>query len=136
MGFMIDDLRIMRYDFPLICNTLLSISKEVLTNPLLKAKQKLDIMKKLIHLLLLFISCLCFNSCEEKATNTETVAVEESTTPSSKVGLNKYISVKLTTDISQLSDKEKQMLPILIEAAKIMDELFWYEAYGTKEKGH
>ncbi len=26
------------------------------------------------------------------------------------------------------------MLPILIEAAKIMDELFWYEAYGTKEK--
>ena len=91
-------------------------------------------MKKLIQLLPLFLSCLCFNSCEEKTTNTEKTAVEERTTPTSKVALDKYTSVKLTTDISQLSAKEKQMLPILIEAAKIMDELFWYEAYGTKEK--
>ncbi|HAS44699.1 MAG TPA: Zn-dependent hydrolase [Microscillaceae bacterium] len=43
-----------------------------------------------------------------------------------------YQTVKLTTDLSQLSDKEKQMLPLMIEAAKIMDELFWLQAYGDK----
>ena len=44
-----------------------------------------------------------------------------------------YKNVKLTTDLSQLSDKEKQMIPLMIEASEIMDELFWYEAYGKKD---
>ncbi len=44
-----------------------------------------------------------------------------------------YQEVKLTTDISQLSDNEKQMIPLMIEVSKIMDELFWYEAYGKKD---
>ncbi len=47
--------------------------------------------------------------------------------------LEDYKTVKLTTDLSQLSDNEKAMLPKLIEAAKIMDELFWFEAYGDKD---
>ncbi len=34
--------------------------------------------------------------------------------------------------LSMLSEKEKQMIPILIEVSKIMDELFWQEAYGDK----
>ncbi|MEP1096523.1 MAG: Zn-dependent hydrolase [Cyclobacteriaceae bacterium] len=45
-----------------------------------------------------------------------------------------YKTVKLTTDLSVLSEKEKQMIPLLIEASKIMDDLFWYEAYGDKEE--
>ncbi|WP_421764805.1 dipeptidyl-peptidase 3 family protein [Ekhidna sp.] len=44
-----------------------------------------------------------------------------------------YKNVKLTTDISQLSESEKQMIPLMIEVSKIMDELFWYEAYGKKD---
>lgn len=44
--------------------------------------------------------------------------------------LQKYVSVKLTSDLSALSAGEKQMIPLLIEAAQVMDELFWYEAYG------
>ncbi|MBN2610611.1 MAG: Zn-dependent hydrolase [Bacteroidales bacterium] len=40
----------------------------------------------------------------------------------------------LTTDITKLSDKEKEMIPILIEAAKLMDDIFWQEAYGDKEE--
>ncbi len=47
--------------------------------------------------------------------------------------LAQFKTVKLTTDISQLSDKEKQMIPLLIEAAKIMDDLFWLQAYGNKD---
>ncbi len=41
-----------------------------------------------------------------------------------------YKTVKLTTDLSKLADHEKQMIPLMIEAAKIMDELFWFESYG------
>lgn len=47
--------------------------------------------------------------------------------------LAKYVPVRLTTDLGMLSDKDKQIIPILIEAAKVMDELFWYEAYGDKD---
>ncbi len=48
--------------------------------------------------------------------------------------LDDYKKVRLTTDISVLSDSEKQMIPKLIGAAKIMDELFWYESYGDKDE--
>ncbi len=44
-----------------------------------------------------------------------------------------YKEVKLTTDLSKLADHEKKMIPLMIEAAKIMDELFWFESYGKKD---
>ncbi|HYQ59235.1 MAG TPA: Zn-dependent hydrolase [Draconibacterium sp.] len=47
---------------------------------------------------------------------------------------DEFTSFKLTTDLSVLSEKEKQMLPVLLKAAKIMDQLFWQEAYGDKEE--
>ena len=91
-------------------------------------------MKSLIATCSLLVGLCLLISCEQKSTTSTETTNEENTTPTTKGGLDKYTSVRLTTDISQLSDKEKQMIPILIEAAKIMDELFWYEAYGTKEK--
>lgn len=48
--------------------------------------------------------------------------------------LDQYATVRLTTDLSQLSPQQKQMIPILIEAGEIMNELFWYEAYGAQEE--
>jgi hypothetical protein len=33
-----------------------------------------------------------------------------------------------------LTEKEKQMLPLLLEAAQIMDEIFWTQAYGNKNE--
>ncbi|MBD54429.1 MAG: hypothetical protein CMM05_05005, partial [Rhodopirellula sp.] len=45
-------------------------------------------------------------------------------------GIDQYAVVDLTTDLSQLTDKQRQMLPLLMEAGKIMDNCFWYEAYG------
>lgn len=47
--------------------------------------------------------------------------------------LAKYTPFKLTTDLSKLSDNQKKMIPLLIQAGEIMDELFWYESYGDKE---
>lgn len=46
---------------------------------------------------------------------------------------NVYTEFTLTTDVSQLTEDEKAVIPILIEAAKIMDGLFWQEAYGDKD---
>ena len=48
--------------------------------------------------------------------------------------VNAFIEVELTTDISHLSENEKEMLPLLFEAAQIMDDIFWTQAYGDKEK--
>ncbi len=46
--------------------------------------------------------------------------------------INQFAVVKLTTDISKLTEKEKQIIPILIETAKIMDNLFWLQTLGDK----
>ena len=48
--------------------------------------------------------------------------------------INQYAVVDLKTDLSQLTEKQRQMLPILMEAGKIMDNCFWYEAYGPRRK--
>jgi hypothetical protein len=48
--------------------------------------------------------------------------------------IDKYAEYTLTTDISHLSENEKEMLPLLFEAADIMDQLFWKENYGNKQE--
>jgi len=57
---------------------------------------------------------------------------EEKTEIQKKV--EEYASFKLTTDMSVLTEKEKQMIPLLLKVAKIMDEIFWVEAFGDKSK--
>ena len=48
--------------------------------------------------------------------------------------LNIYAPVQLTADLSALSARQKQMLPLLIAASDIMDDLFWLQAYGDREE--
>ena len=45
-----------------------------------------------------------------------------------------FATVKLTTDLSSLTENERAMIPHLIEAAKVMDRIFWTQAYGDKEE--
>lgn len=47
--------------------------------------------------------------------------------------VDEYVKVDLTSNISHLTDKEKQMLPLLFDAAQIMDDIFWIQTYGNKE---
>ena len=44
-----------------------------------------------------------------------------------------YAPFTLTADLSHLSDGQKEMVGLLIEAAKIMDDLFWRQAYGDRD---
>ncbi len=45
--------------------------------------------------------------------------------------LAQYATVELSTDMSVLTDRERAMLPLLIEAAGPMTDLFWRQAYGN-----
>lgn len=47
--------------------------------------------------------------------------------------LAKYTTVRLTTDVSVLSESERAMIPLLIDAAKAMEEPYWLQAYGDRE---
>lgn len=47
--------------------------------------------------------------------------------------LSIFAPVTLTADISHLSENEKQMLPLLFDAAAIMDEIFWQQTIGNKD---
>lgn len=59
--------------------------------------------------------------------------LKTASTESTPVNPEKYTTFTLTTDMKQLSPNEKRMLPYLIQAADIMNDLFWYEAYGKKD---
>lgn len=45
-----------------------------------------------------------------------------------------YADVGLTTDLSHLSDNQKEMIGLLIEAAKITDDIFWLQVWGDKDE--
>lgn len=44
-----------------------------------------------------------------------------------------YETVKLTTNINDLTVTDRKILPLLIQAAKIMDGLFWQQAYPQRD---
>lgn len=58
---------------------------------------------------------------------------EEKPTPMQEL-LDKYAVFELKTDLSHLSENQKQMLSYLFEAADIMNNVFWKQAFGDKEK--
>ncbi len=74
---------------------------------------------------------LLLSHCTTPEKSSQENAISETSPMKEKVDI--YKNVKLTTDISKLSENEKQMIPLMIEVSKIMDELFWYEAYGKKD---
>ena len=47
--------------------------------------------------------------------------------------LAQYTTVRLTTDLSKLSENERRMIPLLIDAARSMDAIFWRQAYGNRD---
>jgi hypothetical protein len=49
--------------------------------------------------------------------------------PGNEQRLDIYYPVDLTADLSSLSKKQKQMISLLIDASKIMDDLFWKQAF-------
>lgn len=85
-------------------------------------------MRKLsLFLSIVFLSFIAFSACQS-AGETEQKQDDPQDARSAM-----YTKVRLATDLGTLSEKQEQMIPILIEVAQIMDGIFWQQAYGDKE---
>lgn len=72
---------------------------------------------------------ISLGGCETPAGDTGTAAasdVEEK--------LAQYTTVRLTTDVSVLTEAERAMIPILMEAAEAMTDVFWQQSYGERDE--
>lgn len=98
----------------------------------------MTIQKTSKNAILAMAICFSFWQCSPEKTTTTDVATDTTTVveePKNElVRSDIYATFALTTDLSTLSESEKKMIPLLIEAAKIMDALFWKQAYiGNKD---
>jgi hypothetical protein len=78
----------------------------------------------------LFVSAMCAAMAAGPAPGGAAAAVEP--TPG-EYDLTAYATVRLQADLSGLSHNQRQLIPLLIEASQIMDDLFWRQAYGDRE---
>ena len=72
----------------------------------------------------------CEKPAEEK-TDSAAAAAQQGGSMASRIA--EYTTVKLSADTSTLTAKEKQMLPLLIDAAKAMDPIFWEQTWGSRD---
>jgi hypothetical protein len=66
------------------------------------------------------------SACAPEPSPEPEVAAVETVPPRPEI----YAEVRLDADLSELSDEQRQMIGLLIEASDIMDRLFWQQAYG------
>ncbi|BBN82449.1 hypothetical protein PA25_24340 [Pseudoalteromonas sp. A25] len=84
---------------------------------------------------LIIASSLALSACSEPTNNSpeaQSAQKEQSgytlvNTPQSRLDI--YTEVTLNTDLSHLSDNQKHMISKLIDASKIMDDLFWKQSF-------
>jgi hypothetical protein len=74
---------------------------------------------------LVLVAALTLPSCSPKA--------QRATEAAAKPRLTTYTEVALTADLGVLTDKERRMIPLLIDACQAMDEIFWMEACGARD---
>ncbi|MCK5041534.1 MAG: hypothetical protein KAR62_04535 [Sphingomonadales bacterium] len=74
---------------------------------------------------------LALASCDAVENNTSAESVWVSAEAEQR--WNIYTDFDLTSDISHLNDNQKEMVGLLIDAAKIMDDLYWLQAYGSRD---
>ena len=76
---------------------------------------------------------LFFSSCDSGEEATTPTADDTSTTDTVATvepRPSAYATFRLTTNLSEVGKNDRELIPLLIEAAKIMDTLFMWQAYG------
>ncbi|MEI8173342.1 MAG: Zn-dependent hydrolase [Deltaproteobacteria bacterium] len=86
--------------------------------------------KTIVFAMLAMFMAAMITSCGSSYKKNDQTSTKEDALMGAKV--NEFATVKLTTDLSALTEKEKQMIPILIDIAQIMDELYWEQTLGDK----
>ena len=75
----------------------------------------------------------CNNTGKENNNTEKKAAASDSLQKYVDSRLAIYEKVKLTTNLNSLTVSERKILPLLIQAAQIMDELFWKQAYPQRD---
>ncbi len=78
---------------------------------------------------LVLLGAALIGACGSSEQKKETLSKEDSLM---KLKIDEFVPVKLTTDLSKLTEKEKQMISILFDVAQIMDDLYWEQTLGDK----
>ncbi|MEA1873488.1 MAG: Zn-dependent hydrolase [Bacteroidota bacterium] len=87
-------------------------------------------MKRIMYLVVAGALTISIIACNNAETQKEESAAEKT---EMEMLVDNYAEVELKTDLSYLSDNQKEMLGILIDVADIMEEIFWMEAIGEKD---
>ena len=97
-------------------------------------------MKNVTKSILFNIGCFavaaiisCNNTQQGTNSNTADRTIQDSLQNYIDQRINIYETVKLTTNLNDLTVNERKILPLLIQAAQIMDELFWKQAYPQRD---
>ena len=102
-------------------------------------------LNKISHALILSGAVFLGACSDQQATPSQTKPAAEQTTQNTEENnpqlinadrnrLDIYTDFTLTSDLSHLSDNQKQMVGKLIDASKIMDALFWRQAFGENKE--
>ena len=83
-------------------------------------------LRSLSHLSGVLLLSVAVVSCESEPQ--PDVSVAEPSTVEPRPGI--YAEVTLTADLSHLTDNQREMIRILIDASQIMDDLFWKQSFG------
>ena len=73
-------------------------------------------------------------ACQDRAIESTETPEAEPAVEAANPRFDIYAPFTLTADLSGLSDAQRQMIPLLIEASEIMDELFWRQAFGENHE--
>ena len=83
---------------------------------------------------ILFISiCIVINGCGNNRKKMNNIDSSNKDTSVMQKKIEQFAKVDLNTDLSKLTEKEKKMIPVLIEIANLMDDIFWMQTFGDKD---
>lgn len=80
---------------------------------------------------LILLASLFLHGCNGSVSKDQTAATAGDSLMRARI--SEFKVVRLTTDLTRLTDREKQMIPLLIEVAGIIDGLYWEQAVGERQ---
>ncbi len=79
----------------------------------------------------LLLPAMLLAACGAETPDEAVVSATDAVEPRPEI----YAEFELTADLGHLSNSQRQMIAVLIEASKIMDDLFWRQAWGDDYEG-
>ncbi len=82
----------------------------------------------------ILLSAGCDTSPSQKSKNTQDESVSLWVSAEAEKRADIYKDYTLSYDLSQMSANKKAMISLLMDASKIMDDIYWLQAYGSKDQ--